>query len=207
MWFPPSENLHLTCLEITFSRTKEEIAELIRQMAPNISEITDYTYTHRARLIKPMLGFDASAFALSFLPAAGEGLSHGRRKADDEYTYHHLRRDVYTLAKGTGVAIGSRYTVPSSHLTIGRFITPQDTAKDAEKGLDASIADPEKMSRVLSKIEEINDWLQNEYWPKDMGIPIREGGEWIIGEENGLDFHQGTLWYGRGERVRLGRGF
>ena len=203
----PLDNLHLTCLEITFSRTNDEIAELIEQLSPKAVEITDYTYSHRARLIKPTLGFDASAFALSFLPAAGEGLSNGRSKSNDEYTYHHLRRDIYSLVKDTGTEIGSRYTVPSSHLTIGRFVTPQDTSKDADEGVGASIADPEKMAQVVEKIGAINNWLQEEYWPKDTGPPIREGGEWIVGEEKGLDFHQGTLWYGKGERVRLGRGF
>ncbi|KAL9080986.1 MAG: hypothetical protein Q9157_000396 [Trypethelium eluteriae] len=207
MWFQPPENLHMTCLEITFSRTREEIAQLVGQISPHAAEITDYTYTHRARLIKPMLGFDASAFALSFLPAAGEGLSQGRVRADDEYTYHHLRRDVYALANRTGVEIGSRYTVPSSHLTIGRFITPQDTSQDAEKGVEAKTPDPEKMKKVVEKIDEVNAWLQREYWPRDAVPPIQAGGEWIIGEEKGLDFHQGTLWYGRGERVRLGKGF
>ena len=207
MWFMPPDDLHLTCLEITFSRTSGDIAQLVEQMSAEAPKITDYTYTHRARLVKPMLGFDASAFALSFLPAAGEGLSQGRGEADDEYTYHHLRRDVYALAKGTGVDVGSRYTVPSSHLTIGRFITPQDTSKDVENGVDASVSDPEKMKAVVEKIEEINEWLQREYWPSDTNPPIREGGEWIVGEEKGLDFHRGTLWYGKGERVRLGRGF
>ncbi|KAI9666623.1 MAG: hypothetical protein M1821_004559 [Bathelium mastoideum] len=207
MWFMPAENLHLTCLEVTFSRTDEEIGQLVKQISPKAVEITDYTYTHQARLIKPILGFDASAFALSFLPAAGEGLSQGRKKAEDEYTYHHLRRDVYTLVKDTGVEIGSRYTVPSSHLTIGRFITPQDTSKDAEKGVDASIPDPEKMEKVVEKINALNEWLQEVYWPRDASPPIREGGEWIVGEEKGLDFHQGTLWYGKGECIRLGKGF
>jgi hypothetical protein len=28
-----------------------------------------------------------------------------------------------------------------------------------------------------------------------------------VGEERGLDFRKGTLWYGGGETVRLGVGF
>jgi hypothetical protein len=207
MWFMPPDNLHLTCLEITFSRTQEEITQLVETLTPKAAEITDYTYEHRARLVKPTLGFDSSAFALSFLPAAGEGLGPGRSPAEDEYTYHHLRRDVYALSKNTGVDVGSRYTVPSSHLTIGRFVTTEDTSKDHDQGVQASIADPEKMRRVMEKITEINNWLKKDYWPVASGSPIKDGGEWVIGEEKGLDFHRGTLWYGSGERVRIGRGF
>ncbi|KAI9697882.1 MAG: hypothetical protein M1820_007669 [Bogoriella megaspora] len=207
MWFMPPDNLHMTCLEVTFSRTKDEIAELVKQLSPKAAEITDYTDDHRARLIKPLLGFDASAFAFSFVPAAGEGLSEGRKLDDDAYTYHHLRRDVYELVKDSGIAIGSRYTVPSSHLTIGRFVTTQDTSKDADRGVNANIPDPQKMEEVVRTIEDINRWLQDEYWPKDDEPGIKDGGEWIVGQEKGLDFHQGTLWYGDGERVRLGKGF
>lgn len=66
--------------------------------------------------------------------------------------------------------------------------------------------DREKVRNLVERIEEINAWLEREYWPRG-GEEIRAGGEWIVGEEKGLDCRRGTLWYGGGETVRLGKGF
>jgi len=98
LWTMPRDNLHLTALEITHSRTKEEIEQIVREHRERIPLITDYTFTHRARLIKPMIGFDASALALSFVPAAGEGLGENRSLEDDKYSYHHLRRGMCLMS-------------------------------------------------------------------------------------------------------------
>ncbi|KAH6722534.1 RNA ligase/cyclic nucleotide phosphodiesterase [Leptodontidium sp. MPI-SDFR-AT-0119] len=209
LWLMPVPNLHLTALELTHSLTAPQITAIIQDLGSEAAEkITDYTYTHRPRLIKPMLSYDGAALALSFLPGAGEGLpstspsssssssssdSSSRTKKDDEYTYHHLRRDLFNIASGTGVTVDSRYVVPSSHITVGRFLTQEDHAS------------PEKMVRFIELIEEINGWLEKEYWP--IGDERRVEGEWIVGQERGLDFRKGTLWYGGGETVRLGRGF
>jgi hypothetical protein len=162
--------------------------------------MTDYTFSHRARLIKPMISYDGAALALSFLPAAGELLpcekseSEVRTQEDDSFTYHHLRRDLFNIASKTGVSVDSRYVVPSSHITIGRFLTQDDHDT------------PEKMVNWIKKIEQLNAWLEEEYWPKENG-KRREDGEWIVGQERGLDFREGTLWYGGGNTVRIGKGF
>lgn len=147
-----------------------------------------------------MLSYDGAALALSFLPAAGEGLlpcstaaANSRRKENDNFTYHHLRRDLYKIAKRTGVSIDSRYVVPSSHITVGRFLTQDDHVGAG------------KMEAWIENIESVNRWLEDEYWPKD-GVEKWEG-EWIVGQERGLDCRIGTLWYGGGETVRIGRGF
>lgn len=184
----PQDCLHITALEITHSKTTEEIQQLVDIMLDKIPSITDYTADHRTRLIKPMIGFDASALALSFVPAAGEALHSGRTHEDDEYTYHHLRRDLYSLCRETGVSVDSRYVVPSSHLTIGRFIDTKDFA-------DATGAfDPRKMEGFVKKIESINEWLQKEFWPEFHPERIPDGGEWLVGEEKGLNCRMGTLW-------------
>lgn len=193
----PPPNLHMTALEITHSLTAQEIDDLVKQMLPGVPEITDYTYTHRARLVKPVVSFDAQALALSFLPAAGEP---GSSNQDDAYTYHHLRRDLFTKAQSTGVRVASRYVVPSAHLTIGRFVTTQDFETGDGK------VDHSKLEALLEKVEEINRWLEDEFWPRN--DQIREGGEWSVGEEKGLEYRKGTLWYGAGgETVHLGKGF
>lgn len=196
----PPENLHMTALEITHSLTSPEILSLVRQLTPSAEKITDYTQSHRARIVKPLLSFDAQALALSFLPAAGEPSDTNNSGHDDSYTYHHLRRDLFTLATDAGVKVASRYVVPSAHLTVARFIESSDFETNNGK------IDGTKVKAFVQEIEAINEWLVKEYWPTGGDHRIKEGGEWIVGEEKGLDFRQGTLWYGGGETVRLGKG-
>ncbi|MCJ1416222.1 transport between ER and Golgi ATPase protein [Xylographa parallela] len=201
LWLMPADCLHMTTLEITHSLTAPEIEVLVQTLLPSAKLITDYTLNHRTRLVKPMISYDASAIALSFVPASGE-IVDGLENHDDSYTYHHLRRDIYNLSKSAGVTVASRYTVPSAHLTIARFITQEDfVSRDASSLSD----DPHKMKRWVDAIESINIWLMENYWPK-VGNTIPEGGQWIVGQEKGLDFRKGTLWYGGGETVRLGAG-
>lgn len=198
----PLPSLHMTALEIVHSVSASEVDSLVSILQSKIPEITDYTHHHRARLVKPMLSYDSSAIALSFVPAAGEGLAGGRRSDEDDYTYHHLRRDLYELCTTAGVNVASRYVVPSAHLTIGRFVTQQDILEEGEQGK----FDGSKVKRLVDRIEELNAWLEREYWPIE-GYGIALGGEWIVGEGKGLDCRRGTLWYGGGETVRLGKGF
>ena len=234
IWLMPPSNLHMTCLEISHSLTPDAISSLVDTLRPKCQEIADYTYSHRARLIKPMLSYDSAAIALSFVPAAAEV-----QDTDDEFTYHHLRRDVYNLCKSTGVEIASRYTVPSAHLTIARFVTQKDiiaspsssssdmrdnTASDKSfDELDPSYhpsIDTEKVHRLVAKIESLNTWLESNLWPLDSRLHSKSktdqtefesvrhrGAEWIVGEGKGLDFRRGTLWYGGGETICLGKGF
>ena len=193
----PPPNLHMTALEITHSLTASEIDALVNQMLPGVPDIVDYTLGHRARLVKPLLSYDAQALALSYLPAAGEP---GRSAQADAYSYHHLRRDLYAKAAATGVKVASRYVIPSAHLTIGRFIMKRDF-ETAEGDVDHA-----KVERLIETIESINSWLQAEYWPQEDGI--KDGGEWLVGEEKGLEYRKGALWYGSGgETVALGTGF
>ena len=110
----PQDCLHITALEVTHSKTAEEIEKIVDSMRDKVPTITDYIMEHRARLIKPMIGYDASALALSFVPAAGEPSALGRAKEEDAYTYHHLRRDLFSRCKDIGVSVDSRYVVPVS---------------------------------------------------------------------------------------------
>lgn len=191
-----------------------------------------------------MLSYDSAAIALSFVPAAGGDFSSSRSSSkpnepaqstderhkgnpepevrqDDSFTYHHLRRSLYELCVEAGVEVASRYTVPSAHLTVARFITQEDISgpwanndkaqpvQDDETRAEAVSVVKEKVQMLVDKIEAINAWLQDEYWPKKgrEEAAIKNGGEWIVGEEKGLDCRKGTLWYGGGETIRLGKGF
>jgi hypothetical protein len=198
----PIDNLHMTAMEVAHSLTAEEIDSLVKALLPKGKDIADLS--KRARLIKPMLSYDSAALALSFVPAAGEGLVNRRTAVDDHYTYHHFRRDLYAAITTASVNVGSRYVVPSAHLTIARFNSPNVFGGDL---MDAEVTlDMKKRKHWIHEIELINDWLSNEFWPQE-DHPIKAGGEWIVGEEKGLDFRKGTLWYGGGETIYLGKGF
>lgn len=193
--------MHLTVLEVAFSKTPDEIAALVSTLRPAIPSITSYTYSHRARLVKPMISYDLSAFAVSFLPASGEpklspdpvpptpteGITQG-----DGYTYHHLRRDVFDQVKAAGIEVGSRYQVPSAHITLGRYLTHADHDT------------PEKRANWIKAIDGINEWLEQQVWDQHDAEFV---GEWVVGQERGLDARNGTLWYGGGRTILLGEGF
>ncbi|TRX95244.1 hypothetical protein FHL15_003936 [Xylaria flabelliformis] len=186
--------------KLAFSRTPEEIEQIKETLKPAIPTIASYTYRHRARLVKPMISYDLSAFALSFLPAAGEPVvspapaapdSAAVLKQGDRYSYHHLRRDMWDQAKEAGITIDSRYVVPSAHITLGRYLTHEDHAT------------PEQRKQWVDAIDNVNEWLEREVWGKADSKVI---GEWVVGQEKGIDVRVGTLWYGGGRTVLLGEG-
>ncbi|TAQ87371.1 hypothetical protein B7494_g4307 [Chlorociboria aeruginascens] len=177
------------------SLTPPEIATILKSLTPSLPTITDYTYIHRSLLYKPVLSFDGAAVALSFLPGPlppshqSSNLPEPlpEETTNETYTYHHLRRSLYALSSQS-VTVASRYIVPSSHITLSRFVT--------EKDHDSA----QKLERWVSEIEAMNVWLKQEYWG--------EKGEWIVGQEKGLECRKGALWYGGGgECVMIGKGF
>ncbi|EFY89693.1 hypothetical protein J3459_006378 [Metarhizium acridum] len=201
-WLMPTHRMHMTTLEVAFSKTPQEIGELVSAMRPGIPGIASYTHLHRARLVKPMVSYDTSAFAVSFLPASGEeALSPPPTAPDapadtivqgDGYTYHHLRRDVFDKIREAGLQVGSRYQVPSAHITLGRFLDEADHDT------------PEKRAAWVNAVDDINRWLEREVWDRKDAEYI---GEWVVGHEKGLDARSGTLWYGGGRTILLGEGF
>lgn len=144
-----------------------------------------------------MVSFDSTALALSFVPAAGECLEAESSSNNEHYTCHHLRRDVFDMVRQTKVPVASRYIVPSAHLTIARFITQDGFVVKGSN--DMETVDHAGVKMLVDRIGEINQKLENE-WPKEGAI--REGGEWIVGQE-GLVIRRGHLWYGGGEYVPL----
>ena len=187
----PPPNLHLTINEMAHSKTPEEIGQMLEMMRPKLLEICGYASNHPARLVKPMLAYDGAAIALTFLPAAGEEAPEGLRH-QDSFTYHHLRRDVYDLCKGTGVEVASRYVVPSAHLTIARFVN-QDLHRDG------------KVPVLIELLESINDDLRRKFWGDEKGDGSVTA-QWIVGEEKSIDCRVWTVWYGGGESAYVAEG-
>jgi vesicle-fusing ATPase len=201
---PPSDS-HATSLEVAFDRPESEILRVVEQIKPHALKFYEHTLQHPTRLIKPMISFDATALAISFVPAAGEEpVPEGRQAEDDQYTYHHFRRDLYNLCMKNGIKVESRYVNPSAHITIARFIS----GKDFNNGgtVSEGVIDPVKTRAFVHTIEELNAWLEAEYWPvvgEGGRSYIKDGGEWIVGQSasTGLDLRHGTVWYGGGTPI------
>ncbi|KAF2973486.1 hypothetical protein GQX73_g208 [Xylaria multiplex] len=193
--------VHATTLELAFCRTADEIEDIKETIKPAIPTIASYTYQHRTRLVKPIISYDLAAFAVSFLPAAGEPIvspapvapdNAAVLKQGDSYSYHHLRKDMWHQAKAAGIPVESRYIVPSAHITLGRYLTQKDHAT------------PEQRKKWVDAIDEINEWLEREIWGKSDSEFI---GEWVVGQEKGIDVRVGNLWYGGGRTILAGEGF
>lgn len=196
------ENLHTTVLEVAHSLTEDQIADLVRTLksSKNVTEadISGYPLKHQTRLLKPMVSFDSAALALSFVPAAGEGLAGDFDGHDDQYTYHHLRRDIFDLVRQTDLPVASRYIVPSAHVTIARFINHDGfLINNTESGQEL---DPSRVKLLIDKIGQINETLESRYWPQADGSYPKEG-EWVVGQGQGLVIRRGRLWYGGGQDV------
>ncbi|KAJ5747183.1 uncharacterized protein N7511_008879 [Penicillium nucicola] len=197
LWLMPRENLHTTVLEVAHSLTEAQIDDLVKTLKSSTTitqaQIAEHPLAHQSRLLKPMVSFDASAMALSFAPAAGEPSAEQSAGHDDQYTYHHLRRDVFDMVRAAGIPVASRYIVPSAHVTIARFIT-QDGFEVAGQ------VDHARVKLIIDKIGEINEKLESMYWPQP-GDTQPEKGEWVVGKGQGLVIRKGRLWYGGGENV------
>ncbi|KAL2788688.1 RNA ligase/cyclic nucleotide phosphodiesterase, partial [Aspergillus keveii] len=195
LWFSPPESLHITALEVASSRTAEEVNALATHLHEDTGaalKLVNYTNSphHCVRLVKPMLSYDASAMALSFLPTADEPTNYP--VPNNSYSYHHLRRDLADQVLETGITLGARYVVPSAHVTLARFVS-QDGS------------DTKSVTRLVERIEKVNGMLKEKYWPADSVMPAK--GEWVVGQEEGLEMNEGTSWYGGGDKVLVGKGF
>ncbi|KAL4978580.1 RNA ligase/cyclic nucleotide phosphodiesterase [Aspergillus desertorum] len=200
IWFTPPESLHVTMLEIVNSRTKEEVDALAGRLLQDgtAPKLVNYTYenNHRVRLVNPIVSYDASAMALSFLPAAGEPTAANKQQREDAYTYHHLRRDLAAILLDSGVGLAARYIVPSAHITIARFVTRDGFLLDGGK------LDRNSVAAVVQRIESVNAILREKYWAQEDGAGSTPAkGEWVVGQEQGLEFNKGTSWYGGGEKA------
>ncbi|KAL3457490.1 RNA ligase/cyclic nucleotide phosphodiesterase [Aspergillus heterothallicus] len=194
LWFSPPDFLHITTLEVVSSRTAEDVDALashLHEKTGTAAKLVSYMDSphHRARLVKPMLSYDTSAMALSFLPAAGEPTN--QLVYDDAYSYHHLRRDLADQILRSGITLGARYVVPSAHVTVARFVSQIES-------------DVESVMRLVERLEKVNAMLREKYWPMEGLMPAN--GEWVVGQEQGSEMNKGPSWYGGGERVLVGKG-
>ncbi|KAJ5752171.1 hypothetical protein N7520_009088 [Penicillium odoratum] len=192
LWLSPQTYLHMTTSELINAKTRPEVDEAmgIFQQKLAIEEIVNYTLTHSPRLVRPIISYDDTAIALSFIPAAEMEI--------DRYTYHHLRRDLWDLVSESGCQLNARYNVPSAHVTIARFVMPPGV--DKLKEVDSLCS---RTVEIIEKIEDINQELRSGDW-KRFGSTSR--GVWVVGQEQGMELNQGRSWYGKGEVILTGEG-
>lgn len=195
----PPQNLHMTTLEMVSAKTAQDVDQVAAFLQANapLQELVNYTLTHRARLGRPVVSYDASALALSFLPVF-EDTEKTTGAGNGTYSYHHLRSDLYDRITQSGCQIGARYSVPSAHITIARFVVPIGSTHEEELA-----ALGERVVKLVERLEDINQELRSDEW-KRFGSPSR--GEWTVGQERGLELNKGVAWYGTGERVLIGQG-
>ncbi|KAH7104375.1 RNA ligase/cyclic nucleotide phosphodiesterase [Auriculariales sp. MPI-PUGE-AT-0066] len=176
LWLMPQEDLHTTVIEVAHSLPAENIDAVVEILGSDSARSLVYLAPEgRATLVQPQISIDTSAVALSFLPASSES----------GFSYHHLRRDAWNRLRDSGVQVESRYTVPSAHITIARFITQNDHATE------------EGVANWVKAVEDVNEWLRSEWWN-------REDLEWVVGKDHGLILRKGRVWYGGGETVAVG---
>ncbi|KAF3392805.1 60S ribosomal protein L44 [Penicillium rolfsii] len=190
LWLTPSDFLHMTTLEMLPARTLAEVNEFekfLKENAP-LQDIVNYTLTHRARLVRPIVSYDASALALSFVPAVEDRDHEIDGESNCSYSYQHLRSDLYDIVTGAGCQLEARYTVPSAHVTIARFVRPVGWTENEVK---VSSFFHKKAQELVAAIEDINQELKSDNW-KRFGNPSR--GEWVVGQERGLELMKGRSW-------------
>lgn len=208
IWFTPPEQLHMTTLEIASCRPEPEVEGLVSHLQGSgvVPKLVDFLFHHRTRLVKPMISYDATAMALSFVPAAGEETTTAHNVDGDGYTYHHLRRDVSSIVTATGLQMKPRYIALSAHITIARFITRDGFLIDNPNKVEDEAVDHARVAALVERVGKINEMLRTKYWFQEDGA-ISGKGEWLVGQEKGLEFCKGTSFYGGGEAVVVGKGF
>lgn len=158
--FPiPESWLHLTALEICHTKPADEVERLAKLVTPALSkaiEIADSGLT----LYKPMVSFDQRAIALSFIS----------KPPTSQTTYREALFNVVQDNTPPEVSPSSRYSAPSAHITMIRFID--------------NLA-PTQVQALTSTIESINKEIAES--------PI----EWVF-KPGTSHCHYGRTWYGNG---------
>ncbi|KAF5096379.1 hypothetical protein D0Z00_002803 [Geotrichum galactomycetum] len=156
IWIMPRDCQHMSLLEITHSVSPQEVDALLTRLKPNLEQILHLN--RGTTLCRPLVCFDASAVALTFVPVDSE-----------PYTYTHLRADIFDRVRQS-VPIASRYQVPSAHIALVRFM---------EKITD------DQVTLFLDTIDRINRELEHSTltWTvgSENGLSCRCGRIWYGG--------------------------
>lgn len=195
LWLTPQDCLHMTVIVVALSITPKELVDKTIKFKPCLKKLASIFHGQQIRLVKPKLSFNEGGVALSFVPAADEETQDSRTKTTD-YTYLHLRRDIFALCSEKGVDAETQKGATACHITLARFITQEDHNRNGNPSQEA-------MASWVTGIEEINEMLAQKYWPHEGSVPP-ESGSWVIDGRRSLDIRAGTIWYGGGQSLDLG---
>ncbi|KAL2808185.1 RNA ligase/cyclic nucleotide phosphodiesterase [Aspergillus granulosus] len=184
----PPTDIHLSVIELSHRHSVPHLRSVYNQVGvAELKRLLDVPQARyradncAARLVKPMVMFDKVGVAVGFVPA------------EDDYTHHHLRNQLHTVALSTGVSIDTCYTAPLAHITVGRFVGNAFFEAFDQGGTTEIKRD--RMDEWVSLIRQINEDLQREHWG-DLS--------WVVGGEKGLEVQLGYVKFGRGtERADL----
>lgn len=181
----PAEDMHLSVVEIAHRHTVPFLREVSSFIGDEmLGTLLSVPSTRQPPvLIKPMLLFDKSGVALSFVPAVAEN------------TYHHLRTQLHTMLLVMGMAIDTCYTAPIAHITIARFV--EDTLFSSY--VDSPKTREEQVHAWVDLISAVNRDLRRKYW----GEGGEAGLQWAVGKELGLEAQLGYIKFGRPRRMAL----
>ncbi|QGI68563.1 hypothetical protein CEK27_012534 [Fusarium fujikuroi] len=192
LWLTPQDCLHMTVIVVALSITPKELVDKTIKFKPCLKKLASIFHGQQIRLVKPKLSFNEGGVALSFVPAADEETQDSRTKTTD-YTYLHLRRDIFALCSEKGVDAETQKGATACHITLARFITQEDHNRNGNPSQEA-------MASWVTRIEEINEMLAQKYWPHEGSVPP-ESGSWVIDGRRSLDIRAGTIWYGGGQSL------
>ena len=97
----------MTVLEVTNGLTSDQLLPIISSLTPCSTSLTAPPLP-LITLDTPMLNYDISGIALSFLPSSNELIE--------------LRARAWDVIAHAGVIAKMRYALPSAHITVGRFV-------------------------------------------------------------------------------------
>ncbi|KZV68240.1 hypothetical protein PENSPDRAFT_634639 [Peniophora sp. CONT] len=178
LWLMPLDHVHLSLVELGHHMTVEANLALIAHIEHHLPDLISYARLHPTRLYRPTISCDTGSLVLKFLPMA---------ETKDDYTYHHLRRDIFDRVSETGLVMKPRYVVPSAHLTVARFIDNVDFETDGH-------TDENKMKEWWGLIDRINARLERELDSRHGGQD--EDGMWLVEK---VECRYGAQWYGGGQ--------
>lgn len=189
LWLMPRECLHMTALEINNSEPIEKVLKNMELIKPHVDQLLNPA-GETPILMRPLVCFDASALALTFVPI-DHPVDHKKEETDVTATpkeiqtgYTHYRAQLYeTVTKVAGIDVDSRYQVPSAHITIARFVKE---------------IPPEAIDAILNQVKELNAWLDESYSDPNKF-------SWKIREERANVCRYGRLWYGGGTSEGTGK--
>ena len=172
LWYPPPSHLHLTVYEVTHSLTSAQLAPTLALLRAH-PDVFDLPRMPTVTLDSPLVNFDTSAIALTFLPSSSPSST---TSPSSSYTLHHLRHDVCTSLTRIGVPWQGRYIAPSAHATIARLISTDAVDKI---GVEQWVGGLERLREECT-----------EGWADAV---------WRLGEGS-AEVSAGRSWYGKGTR-------